>query len=57
MRCPRGQCLACTYVYDPQAGDPDNGVPPGTAWEKVPEDWVCPVCGVPKDMFEEVTEE
>ena len=35
----------CGYVYDPEKGDPDNGVAPGTAWENVPEDWVCPVCG------------
>ena len=35
----------CGYVYDPAVGDPDNGVAPGTAWEEVPEDWVCPVCG------------
>jgi len=48
------QCLACTYVYDPAVGDPDNGVPPGTAFEDLPEDWVCPMCGVPKDMFEEI---
>ncbi|MCJ7752067.1 MAG: rubredoxin [Armatimonadetes bacterium] len=51
------QCTACSYVYDPQAGDPENGVPAGTPWEQVPEDWVCPVCGVPKDMFEEIAEE
>ena len=42
----------CGYVYDPQAGDPDNGVEPGTAWEDVPEDWVCPVCYLGKDAFE-----
>jgi rubredoxin len=48
------RCLACTYVYDPEVGDPDNGVPPGTPFENLPEDWVCPVCGVAKDMFEEV---
>ena len=51
------KCMACSYVYDPQAGDPEHGVPPGTPWEQVPEDWVCPVCGVPKDMFEEMAEE
>ena len=42
----------CGYVYDPALGDPDNGVAPGTAWEDVPEDWVCPVCGLGKDAFE-----
>ena len=44
---------ACGYVYDPAVGDPDNGIAPGTAWEDVPEDWVCPTCGLGKDMFEE----
>jgi rubredoxin len=48
------QCLACTYVYDPEVGDPENGVKPGTAFEDLPEDWVCPMCGVGKDMFEEI---
>ena len=41
----------CAYEYDPAVGDPDNGVPAGTAWEDVPEDWVCPLCGVGKDQF------
>ena len=44
-------CEVCGYVYDPAVGDPDNGVPAGTAWENVPEGWVCPVCGVGKDQF------
>ena len=46
-------CTVCGYIYDEAAGDPDNGVEPGTKWEDVPEDWVCPVCGVGKDQFEE----
>ena len=45
-------CTVCGYVYDPAAGDPSNGVEPGTAFEDLPENWVCPVCGVGKDMFE-----
>jgi rubredoxin len=45
-------CTLCGYVYDPAQGDPDNGVDPGTAWEDVPEDWECPVCGAGKDDFE-----
>ncbi len=49
----RYECTICGYVYDPTAGDPDNGVAPGTAFEDVPDDWVCPVCGAPKDKFEE----
>ena len=46
------QCGPCGYVYDPEVGDPDNGIEPGTAFEDLPEDWVCPICGVGKDMFE-----
>ena len=45
-------CLICGYVYDPEQGDPDNGVAPGTKWEDVPDDWECPVCGAGKDDFE-----
>jgi rubredoxin len=44
-------CDVCQWVYDPEIGDPVNGVPPGTAWEDVPDDWVCPECFVPKDDF------
>lgn len=44
-------CEICGYVYDPALGDPDNGVPPGTEFAAVPEDWVCPMCGVGKDQF------
>ncbi len=46
-------CTVCGYVYDPADGDPDNGVAPGTAFENLEDDWVCPDCGVGKDMFEE----
>ncbi len=45
-------CTVCGYVYDPEQGDPDNGVNPGTKWEDVPDDWECPVCGASKDDFE-----
>ena len=45
-------CSICGYVYDPEQGDPDNGVAPGTKWEDVPEDWECPVCGAAKEDFE-----
>lgn len=44
-------CSVCGYVYDPAQGDPDNGVEPGTAFEDLPDDWVCPVCGATKDAF------
>ena len=50
------QCIVCGYVYDPEQGDPDNGVDPGTPFEQVPEDWVCPDCGAPKDQFEKLSE-
>jgi rubredoxin len=46
--------IPCGYIYDPVAGDPDGGVPPGTPWESVPDDWVCPLCGVGKSEFEPV---
>ena len=46
------RCNVCGYIYDPAVGDPDNGVPPGTAFEKIPADWVCPLCGVGKEEFE-----
>jgi rubredoxin/putative ubiquitin-RnfH superfamily antitoxin RatB of RatAB toxin-antitoxin module len=48
------KCSICGYIYDPAIGDPDNGVKPGTAFEEIPEDWVCPTCGATKDMFEPV---
>ena len=45
-------CGPCGYVYDPAEVDPDGGIAPVTAFEDLPEDWVCPVCGATKDMFE-----
>lgn len=47
------KCLACGYEYNPEVGDPDNGIAPGTPFEDLPDTWVCPLCGVGKDMFEE----
>ncbi|MCD6184944.1 MAG: rubredoxin [Deltaproteobacteria bacterium] len=44
-------CEVCGYVYDPEEGDPDNGVDPGTKFEDIQDDWVCPVCGAGKDDF------
>jgi len=44
-------CNVCGYIYDPAEGDPEFQIPPGTAWEELPEDWVCPVCGADKDQF------
>jgi rubredoxin len=48
------RCSVCGYVYDPAKGDPNNGVPPGTPFDQLPGDWVCPLCGVGKEEFEEV---
>ncbi len=48
------QCIVCGYIYDPKKGDPENGIPPGTPFEELPEDWVCPECGAPKEDFEEI---
>lgn len=45
-------CVVCGYLYDPEQGDPDGGIEPGTAFEDIPEGWVCPLCGVGKDQFE-----
>jgi rubredoxin len=44
-------CTVCGYVYDPAEGDPENGVKPGTKFEDLPNDWVCPVCGAEKNQF------
>lgn len=44
-------CSVCGYLYDPERGDSENGVPPGTPWEKVPDAWICPTCGAPKAEF------
>ena len=47
-------CDVCGYIYDPEVGDPDNGIEPGTAFEDIPDEWVCPLCQVGKDEFSEV---
>lgn len=44
-------CEPCWYTYDPAIGDSEHGIPPGTAFEDIPEDWVCPDCGLGKDFF------
>jgi len=46
------QCSVCGYIYDPKNGDATQGVNPGTAFEDLPDDWICPVCGSPKSKFE-----
>jgi len=48
------QCEVCGYVYDPEKGDPDSGIAPGTPFESIPDDWVCPICGVGKSDFKKM---
>jgi len=48
------KCTVCDYIYDEEKGDLDSGIKPGTKFSAIPDDWVCPVCGVGKDSFEEV---
>ena len=50
------ECSVCNWVYEPQIGDPDNGVAAGIPFEQIPEDWTCPLCGVSKEDFEVVEE-
>ncbi|WP_084296127.1 rubredoxin [Desulfitibacter alkalitolerans] len=50
------ECIICGYIYDPEVGDPDNDVDPGTAFESISDDWVCPECGAGKEDFEKVEE-
>ena len=46
------RCTVCGYIYDPELGDDDGGIAAGTGFESLPDDWVCPVCGAGKDVFE-----
>ncbi|MFC1920247.1 rubredoxin [Chloroflexota bacterium] len=48
------ECNVCGYIYDPEQGDPDNDIPAGTSFSKLPDDWVCPVCGAARDEFSKV---
>jgi len=50
------ECEMCGYIYDPEVGDADGGIAPGTPFEDIPDDWVCPACGVGKDSFSPVEE-
>ena len=50
----RYECTVCHYIYEPDIGDPDNNIAPGTSFEDLPADWVCPLCAVGKDMFEAI---
>ena len=46
------KCTVCGYIYNPEEGDPDNGIKSGTQFEDLPENWVCPICGASKELFE-----
>jgi rubredoxin len=50
------QCTACDWIYDPAVGDPDAGIAPGVPFEELPDDWVCPLCGVSKAEFDPIDE-
>lgn len=54
MAAAKYQCSVCGYIYDPEQGDPDGNIPPGTPFEKLPDDWQCPVCGASKSEFEKI---
>jgi len=49
-------CTVCGYIYDPKKGDPTSGISPGSAFEELPADWVCPECGAAKDQFDKMLE-
>ncbi len=51
---PKYKCTVCDYIYDPELGDPDGGIKAGTPFEEIPDDWMCPICGVTKDEFEKI---
>ena len=48
------ECTACGFIYDPEKGDPENGIAPGTAFDDLPDGWVCPQCGVGKEFFQKM---
>jgi rubredoxin len=50
------ECLVCGWIYDEEKGDPDSGVEPGTKFEDIPDDWVCPMCGASKEDFEKISD-
>jgi rubredoxin len=56
MRMDKWVCKICVYVYDPAIGDPEADIPPGTAFESIPLDYSCPVCGAPKGQYEKLTD-
>ena len=53
-RMKKYRCTVCGYIYDPEIGDPETGIDPGTPFDELPDNWVCPLCEATKDQFEEV---
>ncbi len=56
VRMDKYQCQVCAHVYDPKKGEPGLGIAPGTPFKDLPADWICPVCGSPKDMYERMAQ-
>lgn len=54
VKADKYECSVCGYIYDPEIGDPENSIAPGTSFDKLPDDWACPVCGAGKDAFKAV---
>ena len=54
LKAVKYKCTVCAFIYDPELGDPDSGINPGTPFEELPEDWSCPTCGVSKSDFEKM---
>jgi rubredoxin len=54
LKMAKYECTVCGYIYDPELGDPDGDIEPGTPFEDLPEDWVCPDCGAPKSDFQKI---
>jgi len=50
------RCIVCSYIYDPEVGDSNAGIEPGTSFEQLPDSWICPDCGVGKDQFEKASD-
>jgi len=51
LKMDKWECTVCGYIYDPENGDPEHNIQPGTPFEQLPENWTCPVCGAPKSQF------
>jgi rubredoxin len=56
MNSEKFKCRSCGYVYDPEAGDMISGIQPGTSFDELPDHWICPLCGVRKTEFTEISE-